>query len=113
MLLCIQPIFKIVTAACLFSPLCSGTSKNRRFPPPCKSDSRFSRSERGRLTWTAWLLRLNRRYESLTEKNDPLVAIAAVVPFESFRPKLNAALIKGELRRSEAERKNSADAALG
>ena len=38
---------------------------------------------------------LNRRYESLTEKNDPLVAIAAVVPFESFRPKLNAALIKG------------------
>ena len=51
---------------------------------------------------------LNRRYESLTEKNDPLVAIAAMVPFESFRPKLNAALIKGELRRSEAERKNSA-----
>jgi hypothetical protein len=31
-----------------------------------------------------------------------------MVPFESFRPKLNAALIKGELRRSEAERKNSA-----
>ena len=51
---------------------------------------------------------LNRRYESLTEKNDPLVAIAAMVPFKSFRPKLNAALIKGELRRSEAERKNSA-----
>jgi transposase, IS5 family len=51
---------------------------------------------------------LNRRYESLTEKNDPLVAIAAMVPFESFRPKLIAALIKGELRRSEAERKSSA-----
>ena len=51
---------------------------------------------------------LNRRYESLTEKKDPLVAIAAMVPFESFRPKLNAALIKGELRRSEAERKSSA-----
>src|ERR1700726_3048351 len=51
---------------------------------------------------------LNRRYESLIEKNDPLVAIAAMVPFESFRPKLKAALIKGELRRSEAERKNSA-----
>jgi IS5 family transposase len=31
-----------------------------------------------------------------------------MVPFESFRPKLNAALIKGELRRREAERKNSA-----
>src|ERR1700730_4789909 len=51
---------------------------------------------------------LNRRYESLTEKNDPLVAIAAMVPFESFRPKLHTALIKGELRRSEAERRNSA-----
>src|SRR3984893_18424879 len=51
---------------------------------------------------------LNRRYESLTEKNDPLVAIAAMVPFESFRPKLIAALIKGELRRSEAERKSAA-----
>src|SRR5256885_7070177 len=31
-----------------------------------------------------------------------------MVPFESFRPKLHTALIKGELRRSEAERKNSA-----
>src|SRR2546430_13644761 len=51
---------------------------------------------------------LNRRYESLTEKHDPLVAIAALVPFESFRPKLHTALIKGELRRSEAERRNSA-----
>ena len=49
---------------------------------------------------------LNRRYESLTEKNDPLVAIAAMVPFD--RPKLHTALIKGELRRSEAERRNSA-----
>ena len=39
---------------------------------------------------------LNRRYESLTEKNDPLVVIAAMVPFESFRPKLHTALIKGE-----------------
>ena len=51
---------------------------------------------------------LNRRYESLAEKNDPLVVIAAMVPFKSFRPKLNAALIKCELCRSEAERKNSA-----
>jgi hypothetical protein len=39
---------------------------------------------------------LNRRYEGLNEKNDPLVAIAAMVPFESFRAKLKAALIKGE-----------------
>src|SRR5271170_4356688 len=51
---------------------------------------------------------LNRRYESLAEKNDPLVAVAAMVPFESFRPKLQAALIKGELRRGEAERKSLA-----
>ena len=27
---------------------------------------------------------LNRRYESQAEKNDPFVAIAAMVPFESF-----------------------------
>ena len=51
---------------------------------------------------------LNRRYESLDKKCDPLVAIAAMVPFESFRPKLKAALIKGELRRSDAEHKSSA-----
>jgi hypothetical protein len=31
---------------------------------------------------------LNRRYESLDEKNDRLVAIAAMVPCESFRSKL-------------------------
>ena len=28
-----------------------GTSKNRRFPPRCKSNSRFSCSERGELAW--------------------------------------------------------------
>ena len=51
---------------------------------------------------------LNRRYDGLNEKNDPLVAIAAMVPLKSFRPKLQAALIKGELRRKDAERKSSA-----
>ena len=51
---------------------------------------------------------LNRRYEGLDAKGDPLVAIAAIVPFESFRPKLKAALIKGELRKSSSERKSSA-----
>src|SRR3977135_3814538 len=51
---------------------------------------------------------LNRRYESLDEKNDPLVAIAAMVPFESFRSRLKAALIKGELRTSDATRKSLA-----
>ncbi|MGH6819569.1 MAG: transposase, partial [Methylocella sp.] len=49
---------------------------------------------------------LNRRYEGLDEKGDPLVAIAAIVPFDSFRPKLKAALIKGELHKNDAERKS-------
>jgi IS5 family transposase len=31
---------------------------------------------------------LNRRYEGLDENSDPLVAIAAMVPCESFRAKL-------------------------
>jgi hypothetical protein len=47
---------------------------------------------------------LKRRYESLDDKNDPLVATAATVSFESFRPKPEAAPIKGALGRSEAER---------
>src|SRR3979409_2039647 len=51
---------------------------------------------------------LIRRYESLDEKSDPLVAIAAMVPFESFRSKLKAALIKGELRTSDATRESLA-----
>jgi hypothetical protein len=51
---------------------------------------------------------LIRRYESLDEKSDPLVAIAAMVPFESFRSKLKAALIKGELRTSDATRRSLA-----
>jgi hypothetical protein len=37
--------------ACWVSGNSMGTSKNRRFPPPRKSDSRFSYSERGRLAW--------------------------------------------------------------
>jgi hypothetical protein len=56
---------------------------------------------------------LNRRYESLTEKNDPLVAIAAVVPFESFRPKLNAALIKGGFAGAKRNARIRRDASLG
>ena len=49
---------------------------------------------------------LIRRYESL----DEIVAIAAMVPFESFRSKLKA--IKGELRTSDATRKSLACPAL-
>ena len=51
---------------------------------------------------------LSQRYEGLDAKNDPLVSIAAAVPFESFRPTLNAALIKDGLRAADADRKSAA-----
>lgn len=51
---------------------------------------------------------LSDRYEGLDAKNDPLVPIAAAVPFEPFRPKLKAALIKGGLRAPDADRKSAA-----
>ena len=51
---------------------------------------------------------VRRRYEGLDAKNDPLVSIATMVPWESFRSKLKAALIKGELRTSDAARKSVA-----
>jgi hypothetical protein len=47
---------------------------------------------------------LSRRYEGLDAKDDPLVAIAAMVPWESLRPKLKASLITGELRASDVAR---------
>jgi hypothetical protein len=51
---------------------------------------------------------LDRRYEGLDAKNDPLTAIAASVQFETFRPKLRAALVAGGLRAGAAERKSAA-----
>src|SRR5437016_3871328 len=48
---------------------------------------------------------LSRRYEGLDVKDDPLVAIAAMVPWESLRPKLKASLITGGLRASDVARK--------
>ena len=51
---------------------------------------------------------LSRRYDGLGKKNDPLVAIAAMVPFETFRENLKAALIAGGLRTKDAERKSAA-----
>ena len=51
---------------------------------------------------------LQRRYEGLDAKGDPLVAILAVVPFELFRGKLKAALVKGGLRRAKVDRKSAA-----
>jgi hypothetical protein len=44
---------------------------------------------------------LSRRYEGLDVKDDPLVAIAAMVPWESLRPKLKASLITGGLRAAD------------
>ncbi len=51
---------------------------------------------------------LQRRYEGLDAKSDPLVAILAAVPFELFRGKLKRALVKGGLRRAEVDRKSAA-----
>ncbi len=41
-------------------------------------------------------------------KCDPLVAIAASVPFELFRVKLKTALVKGGLRRADDDRMSTA-----
>ena len=51
---------------------------------------------------------LSRRYEGLDAKNDPLVTLARVVPWELFRPKLLAALTAQDLRRPAAERRSAA-----
>ncbi len=51
---------------------------------------------------------LSRRYEGLDRKNDPLVLLAILVPWESFRPKLKAALVTGGLRTAAADRKGRA-----
>jgi hypothetical protein len=40
-------------------------------------------------------LDLNQRNKSLTEKNHSLVAVAAMVPFESFRPQPHTNLLWG------------------
>jgi IS5 family transposase len=51
---------------------------------------------------------LSRRYEGLDVKDDPLVAIAAMISWESLRPKLKASLIIGGLRASDVARKSPA-----
>ena len=47
---------------------------------------------------------LSRRYESLDEKNDPLVALQQLIPWESFRPRLLSALEEGGLRAAARKR---------
>jgi IS5 family transposase len=51
---------------------------------------------------------LMRRYEGLDKKKDPLLTLAAVVPWEMFRPQLQAALTAQELRTPAAARKTAA-----
>ncbi len=51
---------------------------------------------------------LSRRYEGLDAAGDPLVAIAAAVPIELFRGKLQRALVKGGLRKADRDRKSAA-----
>ena len=56
---------------------------------------------------------LQHRYERLVAHGNPLVAINAAVPLEMFRLKLKTALIKGGLRRSDADRKRRRVASHG
>lgn len=51
---------------------------------------------------------LSRRYEGLDRKSDPLAALAGLVPWESFRPKLRVALTEHGLRTAAAARKRAA-----
>lgn len=51
---------------------------------------------------------LSRRYEGLDKKRDPLVTLAAVIPWELFRPQLLAALGSQDLRTPASERRSAA-----
>jgi IS5 family transposase len=51
---------------------------------------------------------LSRRYEGLDRKKDPLVTLAAVVPWERFRAEIEATLARQDLRAPVAERKSAA-----
>lgn len=54
------------------------------------------------------LFDLSRRYESLDAKNDPLVALNQMVPWESFRPRLLAALQAASQRATASTRRSPA-----
>jgi transposase, IS5 family len=51
---------------------------------------------------------LSQRYEGLDRKNDPLATLAVLVPWETFRPLLHAALSAHGLRTPAAQRKSAA-----
>lgn len=51
---------------------------------------------------------LSRRYETLDAKPDPLVALNKLIPWETFRPRLRAALEEAGQRTAAKERKSAA-----
>lgn len=51
---------------------------------------------------------LDRRYESLDQKNDPLVGLKRLIAWECFRPRLRAAFEQSGLRATAASRKSAA-----
>jgi IS5 family transposase len=63
---------------------------------------------KGDEAWVRWGFDLGGRYEGQEEKSDPLVALAGLVPWETFRPRLKAALTEQGLRAAAAERKSAA-----
>ena len=52
-----------------------------------------------------WIVRLDRRLAAITAKGDPLEMIARVVPFESFRAEIEAAVLRPVSEKSTAGRK--------
>ncbi|MGQ0445983.1 MAG: hypothetical protein ACT4O2_12875, partial [Beijerinckiaceae bacterium] len=69
------------------------------FLVPRESDARFAGGKSGVFAMgQLGFVDVRRRYEGLDKNNDPLVAIAALVPFETFREKLKTAPIAGGLR---------------
>ena len=51
---------------------------------------------------------LSRRYEGLDKQNDPLAALAPLIPWEAFRPCLRAAFTEHGPRTSPGDRKSAA-----
>jgi IS5 family transposase len=51
---------------------------------------------------------LEHRYDSLDRKNDPLVALKRLIPWDTFRPRLRAAFEQGGIRATAEARKSQA-----
>ncbi len=61
----------------------------------------------------AGIFDLSRRYAGLDGKNDPLVALAVMVPWASFRAELRAALVTGGCAPRPRLARARRDASLG